>query len=55
MYEFVETIKGWRVFWGPDPLPNEPQLDAEAECDEERCILLPFTSAKCVPKQCPAA
>ncbi len=34
MYEFVKTRKGWRAFWGVDPLANQPEADGADEAGD---------------------
>ena len=31
MYEFVKTEKGWRIYWGVDPLTVKPAASAATE------------------------
>jgi hypothetical protein len=56
MYEFVRTERGWRVFWGVDPLANNPQADGlltVAEGDGQAENLLAVLPAR-QPDDCPA-
>ena len=57
MYEFVETPKGWRLFWGVDPHGNEPRGNADGTREEAKSepVVLPFIRPDDEPTDRPAA
>jgi hypothetical protein len=49
VYEWVKTKRGWRIFWGVDPLAGQPEQDqpeaAQTDTEDEDgqgSVTLPF-------------